>query len=393
MRPGTRSIFAAIAALIWLWSAPGGLAAASYDEGAAAFIRGDYEAAWREWRTLGERGHQSAQYNLGVLYAIGLGVDQDYAEAAKWFRRAADRGLPAAQMRLGTAYLEGQGVPQDPKEAYFWFTLAATHFSLGEQHDQAVAARERTGASLSPAELTEVLERAMGWQPVAQTMDGSEKERLIADTDESPAAAEPQGDLPSEPASDFDALAGAPKRAASLLGEQEAAPDAADAAPPGQDLAGLETAGATSHQAEAPAAPDANAAAGQAGAAVPAAAARPQQTARAAETGASAPAAGDNAVAAVGRAGFAAHLASVRSRGGTEAEWRSLRQRYPDLLGGKTLTVRTVEVADSGTFYRVMAGPFDDFDGAQELCSQLHARDPARDQYCVVRRLSEDPDG
>ena len=181
LRPGVRPSIAALVAFLSLAIAALSPAGAGYDEGAAAFIRGDYEAAWQEWLALGERGHQSAQYNLGVLYSIGLGVDQDDVEASKWFRRAADRGLPAAQMRLGTAYVEGKGVPEDPKEAYFWFTLAATHFSLGEQHEQAVAARERTGAGLTRAQITEVLERAMGWKPLPQTMTESEKERLIAE--------------------------------------------------------------------------------------------------------------------------------------------------------------------------------------------------------------------
>ena len=82
---------------------------------------------------------------------------------------------------------------------------------------------------------------------------------------------------------------------------------------------------------------------------------------------------------------FAAHLSSVRSRNGTETEWQTLRDLYPSLLGGKTLTVRTVEVAEKGTFYRVMAGRFDTYDEAEELCAKLQASD----QYCVVRHLSE----
>ncbi|HEX9770894.1 MAG TPA: hypothetical protein VGA50_17110, partial [Kiloniellales bacterium] len=73
---GIRLSAAAVAAVLVLWVGFGPPAAAGYDEGAAAFIRGDYETAWREWLALGERGHQSAQYNLGVLYSIGLGVDQ-----------------------------------------------------------------------------------------------------------------------------------------------------------------------------------------------------------------------------------------------------------------------------------------------------------------------------
>ena len=87
------------------------------------------------------------------------------------------------------------------------------------------------------------------------------------------------------------------------------------------------------------------------------------------------------------RESFAAHLSSVRTRDGTKTEWQRLQDLFPKPLDGKKLTVRTIEVAEQGTFYRVMAGPFDDYDKAQDLCSQLKASD----QYCVVQRLSEDP--
>jgi hypothetical protein len=84
---------------------------------------------------------------------------------------------------------------------------------------------------------------------------------------------------------------------------------------------------------------------------------------------------------------FAAHLSSVRSEDGTETEWRTLQGQYPALLDDRELAVSSVEVADEGTFYRVMAGTFDSFDEAEALCGQLQANH----QYCVVRRLSDSP--
>jgi hypothetical protein len=84
---------------------------------------------------------------------------------------------------------------------------------------------------------------------------------------------------------------------------------------------------------------------------------------------------------------FAAHLSSVRSKDETELEWQNLQGLFPILLDGRKLAVRSIEVAEKGTFYRVMAGTFDDFSEAQDLCSQLNANQ----QYCVVRRLGEDP--
>ncbi len=46
---------------------------AGFDEGMAAYQRGDYATAIREWRPLAEQGHAEAQYNLGLMYDIGLG--------------------------------------------------------------------------------------------------------------------------------------------------------------------------------------------------------------------------------------------------------------------------------------------------------------------------------
>ena len=73
---------------------------AEFDEGMAAYKRGDYQTALREWRQLAERGHVVAQYNLGVLYQKGDGIPQDYAEAAKWYKKAADQGDAKAQSAL-----------------------------------------------------------------------------------------------------------------------------------------------------------------------------------------------------------------------------------------------------------------------------------------------------
>jgi len=414
--PVIRLPAAFLAAALALWLGQVTPVTAGYDEGAAAFIRGDYELAWQEWLSLGERGHQSAQYNLGVLYSIGLGVEQDDEEAAKWFRRAADRGLPAAQMRLGTAYLEGKGVSEDLKEAYFWFSLAATHFSLGEQHEQAVAARESTGAGLSRAQITEVLERAMDWRPVPQTIDQSEKERLIAaPADEEPAAlrgGEPNGmgaggsGSESSPSPTM-VVKGAAAAEASDLGEPVRKPE-----PPAAQVAAVTDTPANAAQ-SVDDAPQRQEGAGQKPSDLSSAAAVSDGTgtletsasglepAREAE---SAPEEAEDMsmqlAAATGgpqaeqasetpdsaaRESFAAHLSSVRSRDGTETEWQKLQSQFPGLLADKTLTVRRIDLAEQGTFYRVMAGPFSDFDAAKEICTQLKASD----QYCAVLTLDE----
>ncbi len=69
---------------------------AGFDEGDAAYHRGDYATALREFRSLAERGDTYAQFILGFMYTQGQGVTQDYAQAAKWYRKAADQGDPFA---------------------------------------------------------------------------------------------------------------------------------------------------------------------------------------------------------------------------------------------------------------------------------------------------------
>ena len=39
-----------------------------------------------------DRGVADSQYNLGILYARGIGVDQNLAESYKWFSLAAQQG-------------------------------------------------------------------------------------------------------------------------------------------------------------------------------------------------------------------------------------------------------------------------------------------------------------
>jgi TPR repeat protein len=102
-----------------------GSATAGWDEGVAAYQRGDYHAAFREFMALASMGIPSAQYNLGLMYSRGQGVPQDYGEAVRWFRMAADQGDADAQTSLGGMYVLGQGVPQNDVEAVRWYRMAA----------------------------------------------------------------------------------------------------------------------------------------------------------------------------------------------------------------------------------------------------------------------------
>jgi len=127
-RGARRALIAlAIAAL-----APGiGTALADWNAGQAAYERGDFDAALREWRPLAEAGDARAQAALGSLYIHGSGVPVDHAEALHWTRMAAEQGDVTGQFNMGTLYAGGLGVARDYAEAARWFARA------GEQDDAA----------------------------------------------------------------------------------------------------------------------------------------------------------------------------------------------------------------------------------------------------------------
>jgi TPR repeat protein len=56
----------------------------------------DYEAAIQLFRPAAERGHATAQYNLGYMYQRGYGVTQDYKRAYMWLSKSASQGIRIA---------------------------------------------------------------------------------------------------------------------------------------------------------------------------------------------------------------------------------------------------------------------------------------------------------
>lgn len=172
---------------------------AGFEEGIAAYERGDYAATLNEWRPLAKQGDPTAQHHLGWLYIIGRGVPQDFEEAVRWFRKAeeqgdrdaqtnlgslyllgdrlprdytealkwlraaADQGQPLAQTKLGIMYQNGEGVSQDRVQAYKWFSLAAAQGS-----ELAGAFRNEVTKQMTPAQIAEAQRLAREWKPLGR---------------------------------------------------------------------------------------------------------------------------------------------------------------------------------------------------------------------------------
>ncbi len=98
---------------------------ADYEAGVSAAFAGDFDTAFREFSVAAEAGLDLAQYNLGILYYTGQGVEQDFVAAFKWTLAAAEQGHLAAQFNLASLYYDGQGIERDRDGAVAWFSRAA----------------------------------------------------------------------------------------------------------------------------------------------------------------------------------------------------------------------------------------------------------------------------
>jgi TPR repeat protein len=74
--------------------------AGPWEDGMAAYNRGDYVPAIRVFRTLAEQGNAKAQNVLGVMFRKGEGVPKNPVRAHMWFSFAAKRGEASARAEL-----------------------------------------------------------------------------------------------------------------------------------------------------------------------------------------------------------------------------------------------------------------------------------------------------
>lgn len=88
-----------------------------------------------------EHPHMEAQYMLGMLYAVGgYGVEQNPTKAFFWLFKAAEQGHVKAKSKLGDMYYNGHGVDKDIGKAFECYQYAANkddawaQYMVGEIH-------------------------------------------------------------------------------------------------------------------------------------------------------------------------------------------------------------------------------------------------------------------
>jgi hypothetical protein len=85
----------------------------------------DHAKALHHFTKSAELGLVSGQLMLANIYRYGrYGVQPDEKLALQWFLAAADRGDANAQQNVGISYALGLGITKNPEEACYWFTKA-----------------------------------------------------------------------------------------------------------------------------------------------------------------------------------------------------------------------------------------------------------------------------
>ena len=86
----------------------------------------DAEKAAYWFSLAAEKGNMAAQYQLGLLYLNGEGVEKDLQKGKLLLEKAAESGKAEAQYNLAVMYIDGHGVEQNKEYAIFWLQKAAS---------------------------------------------------------------------------------------------------------------------------------------------------------------------------------------------------------------------------------------------------------------------------
>jgi TPR repeat protein len=135
------------------------------EEGASAFGRKDFPAAFTLFKRAAENGDDIAQGNVAQMYAEGIGVAKDVKRALFWYQKASQQGNDIAQYSLARMYGEGTLLPRDDRRAYFW-VYVSTFDQIGrsDEYPSAKKFRELLASRVTASQLKEIEAAAKNWK-------------------------------------------------------------------------------------------------------------------------------------------------------------------------------------------------------------------------------------
>ena len=98
---------------------------AQYKMGKCLGDKKEYTQAFEWWSKAAAQGFAKAEYNVGVCYENGMGVEKNTVKAFEWYSKAATQGFANAEYSVGAFYYLGIGVERNITKAFEWWSKAA----------------------------------------------------------------------------------------------------------------------------------------------------------------------------------------------------------------------------------------------------------------------------
>jgi len=84
----------------------------------------EQESFWETY-TAALRGDKVAQFQTGVIYERGIGLEANQTRAAEWYLKSANQGYLDAQFNVAIMLVRGRGVEHNVTQGMMWLASAA----------------------------------------------------------------------------------------------------------------------------------------------------------------------------------------------------------------------------------------------------------------------------
>lgn len=149
-----KSIFIFIIATVSLF-------ANDFNQAVEDYNSGGYIKALNTFYTLAKKDDAKAQYNVGLIYANGKGVQKDLAKAKKWYEKAAKQGNGPAQYNLAQLYhAEGESDDHGYEKAKYWYEKAVESGIMQAYNNLAALYIEGKGVKQDQQKAFELFQKA-----------------------------------------------------------------------------------------------------------------------------------------------------------------------------------------------------------------------------------------
>ena len=139
-----------------------GLWGGAFEKAVTEYNAGNYIQALDAFYVLAKNGDAKAQFNVGLIYAMGKGVNQDSYQAKEWYRKAADQENRAAQYNLAKLLMQQEDNKDKDtiKRAIYWYRKASDGGQKEASNDLALLYLEGIGVEKSELKALELFKKA-----------------------------------------------------------------------------------------------------------------------------------------------------------------------------------------------------------------------------------------